>query len=521
MTRTLSTLLVLGVLAASSSLSAQSAGDPVLERIRAEATQNSQLYTLGQALMDSIGPRLTGAPGMDRAHEWAVQRYTEWGIDARNEQWGTWTAWDRGVTHVDLLEPRVRTLEAMSLAWSPGTNGPVQGQVAAIPDLTSTADAEEWLGTVRGRFVAIDIPQATCRAADNLEQFGRPETLERLQAAQARTAERWRGNLGQIGSNAREIQRRLEAAGAAGILTSNWSGGWGTRRVFNAFTENIPGISLSCEDYGLVVRLAENGQSPQLRVNAETEFLGDAPVFNTVARIPGTERSNEYVILSAHFDSWDGSSGATDNGTGTITMMEVMRILNEILPNPRRTILVGHWGGEEQGLNGSRAFVADNPGVVDGVQVVLNQDNGTGRIRSISMQGFTDVHPYFERWLPQVPTEAAREIQVQAPGMPSSGGSDHAAFVCAGVPAFMLSSLNWDYFTYTWHTDRDTFDKLIFDDLIDNVVTIASLAYQASELDERLPRDRQDPLLNPRTGEEITWPRCQPPHRSADESPRM
>jgi carboxypeptidase Q len=520
MTRTISSLLALGVLATASGLQAQ-ATDPVLERIQHEARENSQLYRLGQALMDSIGPRLTGAPGMDRAHEWAVQQYGAWGIDARNEQYGTWTAWDRGITHVDLLSPRVRTLEAMSLAWSPGTSGPVEGEVAVVPELASAGEAERWLGTVRGRFVAIDAPQTTCRAPYNLEEFGRQETLEGLQATQAQTVERWRGTLGQLGTNVREVQRRLEAAGAAGILTSNWSGGWGTRRIFNAFTEEVPVLSLSCEDYGLVVRLAENGQGPRLRVNAETEFLGETAVFNTVARIPGTERPDEYVILSAHFDSWDGSSGATDNGTGTITMMEVMRILQEVLPNPRRTILVGHWGGEEQGLNGSRAFVADNPGIVDGVQVVLNQDNGTGRIRNISMQGFTGVHPYFERWLPQVPTEAAGEIEVQAPGMPSSGGSDHAAFVCAGVPSFMLSSLSWDYFTYTWHTDRDTFDKLIFDDLTDNVITIASLAYQASELDERLPRDRQEPLLNPRTGEEMEWPRCQPPHRSADESPRM
>src|SRR5690606_27677665 len=186
------------------------------------------------------------------------------------------------------------------------------------------------------------------------------------------------------------------------------------------------------EDYGLVWRLAENEQGPRLRITADAEFLGEVPVFNTIATIPGSEKPDEYIVLSAHFDSWDGSSGATDNGTGTITMLEAMRILKEVYPQPKRTIIAGHWGGEEQGLNGSRAFAADHPEIVEGLQVLLNQDNGTGRVSNISLQGFTGAGADFARWLSLVPGEITQHIDLQLPGFPGGGGSDYAAFVCYG-----------------------------------------------------------------------------------------
>jgi hypothetical protein len=284
--------------------------------------------------------------------------------------------------------------------------------------------------------------------------------------------------------------------------------------MFAAGTERIPALTAGCEDYGLLYRLAANGQHPVIEVDSDAEFLGEGSVFNTIARIPGVELPNEYVILSAHFDSWDAASGATDNGTGTLTMLEAMRLLKLAYPNPRRTILVGHWGGEEQGLNGSRAFVEDNPEVVENLQALFNQDNGTGRIVNVSTQGFVDATGYVARWFSAMPSEFSNNINFDFPGMPGSGGTDSASFVCRGVPAFSLRALNWSYSQYTWHTNRDTFDKVVFSDLTRNATLYAMLAYLASEEPGRVPRDRRTEFpANPTTGEAGRWPDCQPARR--------
>jgi carboxypeptidase Q len=499
-----------------------SVDDPVLEGIWDQAMNNSQIEDLAQALMDSIGPRLTGAPGIDRGHDWLVHMYEQWGVEADNRQYGTWVGWDRGISHIDLLEPRVRSLDGMNLAWSPGTNGPVTGEVVVPPEFSNQADFEAWLPSVDGKFVMASLAPFTCRPESNWEEHATSESLERMRERRSAEAEAWSANLQRTGLSPQEMPLRLEEAGAAGVVTMNWSGGWGANRIFNARTREIPTFELSCEDYGLVFRLAEREQGPVLRVNFEAEFLGDVPVYNTIATIPGTERPDEYVMLSAHFDSWDGSSGATDNGTGTVLMMETIRILTEVYPEPKRTILVGHWGGEEQGLNGSRAFAADHPEVVDGMQVLLNQDNGTGRVVNISMQGLVDASDHMSRWLARVPSEVNQHVNLGLPGTPSSGGTDHASFICAGAPAFSLSAHHWDYFTYTWHTNRDTFDKLVLDDLKNNAVLVASLAYLASEDPETVSRERRTVMpVSPQTGEPMEWPECQTPDRSAETSPRM
>jgi Zn-dependent M28 family amino/carboxypeptidase len=253
-----------------------------------------------------------------------------------------------------------------------------------------------------------------------------------------------------------------------------------------------------------------------VRVQAESQDLGEIPVANVVAAIRGSERPYEYVFLSAHFDSWDGSSGATDNGTGTIVMLEAMRVLRLAYPNPKRTIAVGHWSGEEQGLVGSRAFAADHPEVVKGLQALFNQDNGTGRIVNVSASGLVDATPHLAAWLTRVPREISRHITFGFTGSPAGGGSDNASFACYGAPAFGLGSLGWDYGTYTWHTNRDTFDKIVFDDLKNNVVLVAMLAYLASEDPVTVPRTRAN-LFNPFTGRTSEWPTCQtPPRKSSD-----
>ncbi len=493
--------------------------DPVIRSIWNEGMDNSHAYRFAQTLLDSVGPRLTGTPRIEAGNEWLVSMYTSWGVQAENQQYGTWMRWRRGRTHIDLIEPRVRTLEGTTLAWSPGTGGKtVRGDVVILPDVASPDAFEAWLPEVRGKFVAISFPQPTCRPDADWEQWATQASIESMQAAREASNDRWNARASRAGFDistrraAGGLARRLEQAGAVGVLTSRWANGWGVQKIFDARTEQVPTLDLSCEDYGLVFRLTENGQSPVLDVMSDAEFLGEGPVFNTIATIPGSELPDEYVMLSAHFDSWDAGSGATDNGTGTITMLEAMRILSTVYPNPKRTILVGHWAGEEQGLNGSRAFAADNPHIVAGLQALFNQDNGTGRVVRISSQGLTDASGHFARWLSRIPTDITRFITFQFPGTPSGGGSDQASFVCYGAPAFSLGALSWNYGTYTWHTNRDTFDKIAFDDLKNNATLTAMLVYLASEDPEKVSRERRS-VMPTRRGQQMTWPECQPSRR--------
>jgi carboxypeptidase Q len=488
-----------------------SSDDPVLQGIWDEAMENSHLERLGHELLDQVGPRLTGSPNNDRANEWAVRTLQGWGIGATAEQYGTWQGWDRGITHIDLISPRIRTLEGAMLAWSPGTTGPVEGEVVVIPEWETEADFDAWLGTVRGKFVATSFPQPTCRPDDHFDTFGSPGALDRMQEAREEARQAHLQRVPAAGL----LRLQLDGAGALGILESNWQNQVGVNRIFGTNTVNAVTLDLGCEDYGLVYRLAENGAAPRIRVNAEARDLGEVPVYNVIGRIEGSELPDEYVMLSAHFDSWDGASGATDNGTGSILMLETMRILSEVYPNPRRTILIGLWGGEEQGLNGSRRFVAENPQVVEGLQALFNQDNGTGRVVNISTQGLIDAGEHWARWLARVPEQVTQHINLSVPGTPSGGGTDHAAFICAGAPGFSLGAISWGYNPWTWHTNRDSFDKIVFEEVRNNAALVAMLAYQASEDPERVSRNRRVMPTNPNTGEQSQWPACQPGRTSS------
>ena len=478
----------------------------VVEAIIKEATENSQLEKLGHELLDVIGPRLVGTPEMKNAHDWAVNTYKGWGIPAENQQYGTWRGWQRGITHIDLIEPRVRSLNGMQLAWSPGIKKPVVAEVVLLPEAQDSVSFSKVLSQVKGKLVMVSMPQMTGRPDYNWEEFATEESFEKMKNDRSEQEKSWREKMNNTGYNARTLIAALENAGAAGIITLNWSRGFGANKVFSASTKKIPTVDLSLEDYGMVYRLAQHGSKPKLRIAAESKDLGEVPAFNTIATIKGSEKPEEYIILSAHFDSWDGATGATDNGTGTMVMMEAMRILKEVYPNPKRTIIAGHWGSEEQGLNGSRAYVKDNPEIVENMQALFNQDNGTGRVVNISGNGFLHAYDYIGRWLEAVPREYKNEIETNFPGTPAGGGSDYASFVAAGAPAFSLSSLNWSYWNYTWHTNLDTYDKIVFDDVRSNAILTAILTYMASEDPETTSRERAVLPINPRTGEQMTWP---------------
>ena len=549
--------------------------DPVVQRIWRLGMDSSWAPKLAQTLLDSVGPRLTASPGMRNASDWVIKSYQSWGIEGRREQYGTWRGWRRGTSHIDLMQPRVRSLEGTMLAWSPGTPGgrPVTAEAIILPKFSDSTAFVKWLPEARGKIVLISPAWPTCRPSEDWLRFATAESKARMDTAVAQMQLDWaaspdgdklyRGTGYGVALGTGTLGTRLEKAGVAGMISSRLklggfanplavagaggrggggggggggrggrggadggpvgnsargggaaasvaaanaarvaggpggTGGWGVIEVFESYNTIAPAVTLTCEDYGLVYRLAENKQKPMVRLELDAQLLGEQPAFNTIGVIKGVEKPDEYVMLSAHFDSWDGGSGATDNGTGTMMAMEAMRILKTAYPRPKRTIMVGHWNSEEQGLNGSRAFTEDHPEVMKGLQALFNQDNGTGRVQSLSVSGLTNAGKHLKSWWEKLPTFytdsmssnvvswAFNDVPVGNPG-----GTDGAVFACYGTPSFGMGAVGWNYGTYTWHTNRDTYDKLVMDDLKHNATLAALMIYQASEDPEFISREK-------------------------------
>jgi hypothetical protein len=551
--------------------------DAAIKRIWQIGMDSSRVEALGQALLDSIGPRLTGSPGMTSASDWAIAQYKSWGIDAKRENYGTWRGWRRGVSHIDLVAPRTRSLEGTMLAWSPGTKGkPVKAEAIILPKFRDSTEFVAWLPKARGKIVLLSPSFPTCRPSEDWVRFATPESKARMDTLVAQTQQDWavmtgangrpdstklyRGTGYGMGLGTGTLGMRLEKAGVVGMITSRnklsgfanpfaaqnagggggrggaggpgggqrpagasdrgggpasslaaaaagrggfggggagGAGGWGVIEVFETYNTIAPAVGLTCEDYSLVYRLAENNQKPMVTLDLDAALLGEQPAFNTIAMIKGSEKPDEYVMLSAHFDSWDGSSGATDNGTGTLMAMEAMRILKKAYPNPKRTIMVGHWASEEQGLNGSTAFTEDHPEVMKGLQGLFNQDNGTGRVQTLSSSGLTDIGRHLKQWYSKLPgfftdSMSANVVSWSFNDVPTGnpGGTDGAVFACFGTPSFGMGAVGWNYGTYTWHTNRDTYDKVVFDDVKHNATLAALMVYLASEDPEFITRDR-------------------------------
>lgn len=494
-------------------------GDPVVQKIYDEGMKHSQASKYAQVLMDSIGPRLTGSPANRAANDWLVRTYTSWGIPVKNEQYGTWRDWTRGPSGLTLVSPRTRVLEATMYAWSPATPaGGVTADVVIIPRASEVKDSAgfaQWLGTVKGKLVLIGMPQPSCRPDSDVKFWADATTYKKAQDERDSVSKEWASRFTAAHTNTRAIAGLIEKAGAAGILSNSWSRGWGVDKIQSARSNVVPSFDVSCEDYSLLARLADNGQHPRVHAVAESKMAPqESPVFNTVARIEGSEKPNEYVMLSAHLDSWDTGSGATDNGTGTITMLEAMRILKAAYPRPKRTILVGHWSGEEEGDIGSGAFAADHPEILSGLQALFNQDNGTGEVDTVQTNGFIDAAPALARWMSRMPADITRSVVLTMPGVAHNESTDSDAFDCRNAPAFFLTSSDWSYGDYTWHTNRDTYDKINFENIKRNATLIALFAYQAAEDPAKVGRTRRVPPTDPRSGQPMRVPACDNAPRS-------
>ncbi len=494
-------------------------GDPVVQKIYDEGMHHSQTARLAQVLMDSIGPRLTGSPANRAANDWLLRTYSAWGIAAKNEQYGTWRDWTRGPSGLTLVSPRTRVLEATMHAWSAATPaGGITADVVIPPRASEVRDSAgfaRWLGSVKGKLVLVSVPQPSCRPDSDVKYWADSAVYSHARAARDSAMADWSARFTAAHVSTRALPALLEQAGAAGVLSNSWSRGWGVDKIQSARVNGVPSFDVSCEDYGLLARLADNGQHPRVHAEAQATLAAkESPVFNTIARIEGSEKPNEYVMLSAHLDSWDAGSGATDNGTGTITMLEAMRILKAAYPHPKRTILVGHWSGEEEGDIGSGAFAADHPDILSGLQALFNQDNGTGEVDTVQTNGFVDAAPALARWMSRMPADITRNIALMLPGVAHNESTDSDAFDCRNAPGFFLTSSDWSYGDYTWHTNRDTYDKINFDNVKRNATLVALFAYQASEDPAQVGRTRRVPPTDPGTGQPMRVPSCDDAPRS-------
>ena len=494
------------------------ATDPTILRIWDEGMTRSQASQLAQVLLDSIGARLTGSPNMDRAQDWLVATYTKWGVPVRKERYGTWNSWKRGAAFAQIVAPRSKPLDATMLSWSGNTAGQwVEGGVMVLQPYNSLAEFEAWLPSVKGKVVLASAPRYSCRMPDQIALFGTPDGIRQMNEAQSNLAATFGGMTQRVDS----FYTKVKQAGAVAVFENNWSNYPGIERVFGSPRNSaLPTFNVGCEDYGMLFRLATQNQGPRVRLMAESEFFGERPVFNVIGQIKGSIKPSEFVILSAHFDSWEGHSGATDNATGSITMLEAMRILKTVYPKPARTILVGHWSGEEQGINGSGSFAEDHPEIAAGLQFTFNQDNGTGRIVSLGPTIFPENGPRLAKYLSAVPSEITQWIRLQPPAAYSSG-SDHVSWLCRGAPALNLNALSWDYSYTTWHTNKDSFDKIVPEDLRNNATLAAMLTYMASEDPERSSRVLMKPMpMLPGTETQMTVPNCAVSVRRSQDSRR-
>lgn len=489
----------------------------IINSIKSEIANNTQMELLAQQLTDDIGPRLIGSPQLLKANDWLVTTYKSWGINARNEKYGTWPGWERGTTQIIMTSPRTDQLDGIQLAWSPTTPAgkPIEADVIALSLLKDSLALQAWLPKAKGKIVLIAQPQISGRPEASWKEYALEADYKNFLEQKEKVANTWSDGLKAMGTSYNKIQTQLEDAGAAAIASSFWTGGWSSNRIFGTKTKKIPHVDIRMEDYQMLYRLIKRGITPRLQITATSRHLGPMPAQNTIAEIKSSVNPEQYVMLSAHFDSWDGGTGATDNGTGTILMMEVMRILKKYYPNPKRSIMVGHWGSEEQGLNGSKAFAADHKDMLPKISVLFNQDNGTGRISKLSGLGFLDAYDYFGRWFNYLPEENRKAIETTFPGDPGGrGGSDYAAFIPYDVPAFFLLSNNWDYGMYTWHTTLDTYDKIVWEDMKRNAVTVATLVYLACEEPQMFSRRKAELPMNKEKGERMKWPEPKEPNRT-------
>jgi peptidase M28-like protein len=517
------------------------------ERIRDEGIAHSHVMDYASALMDGIGPRLTGSPNVHKANEWTRDQLTAMGCsNAHLEDWGEFgMGWQQLNTWVRMSSPDTAVFIAQAAPWSPSTNGAVNGAAVAV-EIKDDADFDKYKGKLAGKIVLlgemrevkpVDKPLFSRYDEKELGQIGefplerqrsfserRPDYLKR-RTLMAKTGPFL------VAEHALAVilpsRDGGDSGGSGGTIFDDGGLGWFTYKRDHA--NPLPVVVMAIESYGRVYRLLKANVPVSIEMNVDVKFLGDHEHgFDTIAEIPGTDPKlkDEVVMVGGHLDSWAAGTGATDNGAGTVVAMEVMRILNTLQVKPRRTIRIGLWTGEEQGLFGSTGYVRDHFGYVPlstapeellkpefirkvvGPVVIkpeqakisgyFNVDNGTGKIRGIYLQENAAVSPIFSQWM-----EPLKDLGVSTITMRNTGGTDHESFDAVGVPGFQFIQDPMDYETRTHHSNMDTYERLQAGDLAQAATVEAIFVYNTAMRDQMLPRK---PLPHPELREQKLTP---------------
>ena len=482
-----------------------------IERIKSEEAQRSQVMDIMSWLTDVHGPRLTGSPITREAGDWAVSTMKTWGLSSPHlESWGPFgRGWTSERFSLQAVAPHGFTIQAVPRAWSPSSKGRVTGSALTIK-VDSLADLKRLAGKLKGTFLLVGAVPAVnvhftpegARLSDaRLDSMAMPPDP----AAGGRGG---RGGGGRGGNTppfniTRDTSalRWLEKEGVGAILVPARGDG-GTIFTDNGSprakeTPQVPFVHVGAESYGRIMRMLERNVPVTLELDMLNRFYDDDPnSFNVVAEIPGTDPAlkDEVVMIGAHFDSWHGGTGATDNAAGSAVMMEAMRLLKTLGVQPRRTIRIGLWTGEEEGLFGSRAYVKQHLATSDSAGLhtmpehakfaaYFNLDNGTGKIRGVYEQGNASVAPIFDAWMGPF-----KDVGMKTLTIANTGGTDHLSFDAVGLPGFQFIQDPIEYGSRTHHSNADVYERVQPEDMKFNSLVLASFAWQAAQRDEKLPR---------------------------------
>ena len=503
--------------------------DPdVMWKIRREATERSQIMRTLHYLTDVYGPRLTGSPNLRQAQDWLVQQATAAGLkNAHLEEWDFGSpGWLNEKTAVHIVSPLKDSLVVEALAWTPGTNGTVTASTVLVipPERPTQADADKFFARLRGNLkgravlvgrpasldVTIDPPAKRRDDNEARAQFSPtppPSPLGAPAAVAAAPADPKLAPL-TVDQFQDQLNQFLKDQGAA-LRVNDAGREHGQIRAFNNrnfdVTKAVPTVVMRNEDYGRIARLMGSGHPVELEVTIVNQTYPDGKTqHNVIAEIPGTDKAQEVVMLGGHLDSWHAATGATDNAIGVSTMYEAIRILQKIGVKPRRTIRLALWSGEEQGLRGSVAYVAQHFGTFETPKPeyehfagYFNIDSGTGKARGMTVFGPSTAADVLRPLL--APFEGNGVMGATSTRSRARGGSDHTSFNEIGLPGIGVGQDPIEYGTHTWHTNLDTYERIIESDAQMSAMAIASAVYHLAMRDEKLPRFTKD-AMPPRPG---------------------
>jgi carboxypeptidase Q len=467
-------------------------------KIKDEGLQRSKVMEIESYLTDVYGPRLTGSPNIKEAADWAQKTMKEWGLmNVHVETWPFGRGWQNQRFTASAVTPRAYPLIAYPKAWTPGTNGPVTGD-AVIAVINTDKDFDTFRGKLKGKFV-LSVPMR--EVAPQFEAPGHRYTDAELVDLSKQPAAGGRGGRGRGGFDQDFTRRRNKFwvdEGVAAVLDFSRGDG-GTLFVQSGGSRNpqdppvAAQVTLAIEHYGRIWRTLEKKIPVTLSMDIDNKFYDSgSDGFNIAAEIPGSDKADELVMVGAHFDSWHTGTGATDNAAGSAVMMEAMRILKSSGVKLRRTVRVGLWGGEEEGLLGSKEYVKAHFGDPATMQLkpdhakfagYFNVDNGTGLIRGVYLQGNEAVAPIFQAWM-----EPFRNMGMATLTIRNTGGTDHLSYDAVGLPGFQFIQDEVEYNARTHHSNMDVYERIQANDMMRNAVIVASFVYNAANRDEKLPR---------------------------------